>query len=204
MSFLMSDILTTIRNLAVNELGDLADDETSQNEAIYRFVNVVLDKRARQAYIEEFSDALLLAGDNDYTFLKSTVAITDLYEPLGLHATTKYGSTILRRSSFEADMGWIREADNQPINIRGITGLHVLKYLRYPRQVTASGDTIEFPRAAKWDLIFDVVALCKLPKNMYDEFGVIKKEATGTATVKAAINAKGSNSTPPSLLDREV
>lgn len=203
MSFLMSDILSDIRSLAVNELGDLADDETSQNEVIFRFVNIVLDKRARQAYIEEFSDALNITADGDYTFLLNSVSITNMYEPLGVHVTNKYGRTITSRTSFEAPTGWRKESENQLINIRGVTGLHVLKYLRYPSAVTASGDTVEFPRAAKWDIIMDVVALVKLPKNYYAEYDAIKKEATGTATVKASIAAKGTNSAPPSLADRE-
>lgn len=203
MSFLMSDILTTIRDLAVNELGDLGDTEEAQNAAIFRFVNVVLDKRARQAYIEEFSDALNITTDGDYTFLRGTVAITDLYEPLGVHVTDKYGRTIQPRTSFEATPGWRRESDNQLMNIRGVTGLHVMKYLRYPASVDASTDTVEFPRAGKWDIIFDVVALSKLPKNYYQEYDAIKKEATGTATVKASISAKGTNSSPPSMIDRE-
>jgi hypothetical protein len=199
----MSDILTTIRDLAANELGDLADNETAQNAAIFRFVNTVMDKRARQAYIEEFSDALNITADGDYTFLRNSVAIIDLYEPLAVHVTDKYGRTIQSRTSFEAPTGWRRESDNQQMNIRGVSGLHVLKYLRYPAAVDASGDTVEFPRAAKSDIIMDVVALCKLPKNMYSEFDAIKKEATGTATVKASIAAKGTGSAPPSLTDRE-
>lgn len=199
----MSDILTTIRDLAVNELGDLGDTDTNQNAAIFRFVNVVLDKRCRQAYIEEFSDALNITADGDYTFVRNSVDITDLYEPLAVHVTDKYGRTIASRTSFESPTGWRRESDNQLMNIRGVTGLHVLKYLRYPAQIDASTDTVEFPRAAKWDLIFDVVALCKLPKNQYDEFGAIKSRATGTATVKASIAAKGTGSAPPSLTDRE-
>lgn len=203
MSFLMSDILSDIRSLAVNELGDLADDETSQNEVIFRFVNIVLDKRARQAYIEEFSDAVNITADGDYTFLLSAVSISNMYEPLGVHVTNKYGRTITARTSFEAPIGWRRESENQLINIRGVTGLHVLKYLRYPAAVTSSSSTVEFPRAAKWDIIMDAVALIKLPKNYYQEFDAIKKEATGTATVKASIAAKGTNSAPPSLTDRE-
>ena len=203
MPFLMSDILPIIRNLAANELSDLNNDEAEQNAAIFRFVNVVLQKRARQAYIEEFSDALTLVGDDDYTFQLDSTDITNLYEPLGIYITNKYGKTVRKRTSFEDTSGWIREADNQKINIRGFTGAHVLKYLRYPAEVDDSTDSVEFPLAAKWDIIMDVVALAKLPKNYYQEFDAVKKEATGTATVKASIAAKGTNSAPPSLTDRE-
>lgn len=201
--FPMSDILPNIRILSKNELDDLGNSEAEQNETIYRFMNVSMEKRARQAYIEEFSDPLTIAGDGDYTFKRGGVDIDDLYEPLSVHVATKYGKGITPRTNFESTIGWRRESPNQPIDIRGITGEHVLKYLRYPKPITASSDVVEFPRAAKMDLIMDVVALCKLPKNYYQEYDAIKKEATGTATVKAAISAKGTNSSPPSLLDRE-
>ena len=158
MSFLMSDILDDIRTLAANEIEDLSSDTSSQNTAIFRFVNSVLDKRARQAYIEEFSDPLDITGDGDYTFQLNGVDIEDMYEPLGVHVTDKYGRTIQSRTSFEAPTGWRREAENMTINIRGVTGMHVLKYLRYPAEITASTDIVEFPRAGKMDLIMDVVS----------------------------------------------
>lgn len=202
--FLMSVILPDIRRLSVNELGDIGNSEIEQNEAIFSFTNIVLDKRARQAYIEEFSDALNITADGDYTFLLSGVAITDLYEPLAVHVTNKYGKPIQTRTAFDAPTGWRRESNNQPVNIRGVTGLHVLKYLRYPAQITASTDPVEFPRAAKWDLIFDVVGMVKQVKNYYDEATAMRNLATGTATVKASISSRGSNSGPPSILDKET
>lgn len=201
--FLMSVILPDIRRLSVNELRDIGNSEIEQNDAIFSLTNIVLDKRARQAYIEEFSDALNITADGDYTFLLSGVAITDLYEPLAVHVTNKYGKPIQTRTAFDAPTGWRRESDNQPVNIRGVTGLHVLKYLRYPAQITASTDPVEFPRAAKTDIIMDVVSLVKLVKNYYDESNAIKAKATGTATVKASIAAKGTNSAPPSMTDKE-
>ena len=202
MSFLMSDILTPIRNLAVNELGDLADDEGSQNEAIFRFVTIVLRKRARQAYNAAFSDTLNITADGFQTFLKDAVAVTDLFEPLAVYDNA--GRATNKRTAFDAPIGWWRESDNLNIHTKGMTGNHQMKYIRYPLLVDAAGDTVEYPLAGQWDLIMDVVALIKLPKNFYQEFDAIKKEATGTATVKASIAAKGTNSSPPSLTDREV
>jgi len=49
----------------------------------------------------------------------------------------------------------------------------------------------------------DVVGLCKYPKNYYQEAEAVRNLATGTATVKAAIAAQGTNSAPPSETDRE-
>lgn len=201
--FPMSDILDDIRVLASNEIEDLGRDVNSQNAAIFRFTNIVMEKRARQAYIVEWSDPLNIAADGKQTFLRNGIPITDLYEPLGMNMSTNFGAQVPKRYSFETSNGWIHEADNTPIDTRGLTGSYVLKYLRYPAKITAVTDTVEFPRAAKWDLIFDVVALCKLPKNYYEEFAAIKSRATGTTTVKAAIAAKGTNSAPPSILDRE-
>lgn len=201
MSFLMSGVLDDIRTLAANELGDLGDDATTQNAAIFRFVNIILDKRVRQAYNVAFCDPLNIVSDGYQTFMKGAVAVTDMYEPLGIYGPA--GDQTQKRMSYDAPNGWLRESDNLNIHTKGMTGSHILKYIKYPAAITASTDTVEFPRAGKWDLIFDVVGLCKLPKNYYEEFAAIKGRATGTSTVKASIAAKGTNSSPPSMTDKE-
>jgi hypothetical protein len=201
MSFLMSDILDDIRTLSANELEDLGSDSDTQNAAIFRFTNIILDKRVRQAYNVAFSDPLTIAADGFQTFLKDTVAVTDMYEPLGIYGPS--GTQTLKRTSWDAPDGWWRESDNLSIHTKGLTGANTLKYIRYATAVSASTDTVEYPRAGKWDLIYDVVAMVKLIKNYYQESDYIKAKATGTATVKASISAKGSNSAPPSPVDRE-
>lgn len=201
MSFLMSDILTTIRDLAAMEIEDLGSDSTAQNAAIFRFTTVVLRKRARQAYIVETSDALTISGDGYQTFLKDAVAV-QMYEPLAIYGPS--GSGINKRTSWDAPVGWFRESENNLIHAKSMTGSHTLKYLKYPEPITASTDTVDFPLAAQMDIIMDVVSLVKLIKNYYEESNAIKAKATGTATEKATINARGQgNFSPPSLLDKE-
>lgn len=201
MAFLMSDILDDIRTLAANEIEDLGSDSTTQNAAIFRFVNMVLDKRARQAYNVAFSDTLNIAADGYQTFKKDTSDITDLYEPLDIYGPT--GTQTAKRTSYDGPKGWWRESDNLEIHTKQLTGDHTLKYIRYAATITTSTDTIEYPRAGKADLIYDVVALVKLIKNFYQESDAIKARATGTATTRAAIDAKGSISAPPSVADKE-
>jgi len=202
MAFPMSDILPIIRKLAEMELEDLGTDESTQNSIICQLTTVVLRKRARQAYLVETSDTLDITSDGYQTFLKNGQPITDMYEPLGIYGPLGY--LALKRSSWDAPEGWWREAENQPIHTKRMTGVHYLKYLRYPKPVASQNDTVEFPLAGQWDLIMDVVALCKLPKNFYQEYDAVKKNATGTATIKATINARGStNWSPPSEKDKE-
>lgn len=201
MSFLMSDILDDIRTLAANEIEDLGSDSTTQNAAIFRFVDIVLDKRVRQAYNVAFSDVLNITSDGFQTFQRGATTITDLYEPLGLYDSNNRQT--LKRTAWDAPNGWWRESDNLEIHTKGLTGNHTLKYIRYPTAITVSGDTVEYPRAGKWDIIFDVVRLCKMPKNFYEEAAAMGALATGTATVKASISAKGTNSAPPSMTDKE-
>lgn len=201
MSFPMSDILDDIRTLAVNEIEDMGTDTTSQNEAIFRFVNIVLDKRVRQAYNVAFSDPLNITTDGYQTFQRGGMNVTDLYEPLGLYDANN--KQTLKRTAWDQPKGWWRESDNLQIHTKGMTGNHTLKYIRYAAPVNSQNDIVEYPRAGKWDLIFDVVRLCKLPKNFYDEAAAMGALATGTATVKASIAAKGTNSAPPSPTDKE-
>lgn len=197
MSFLMSDILTPIRDLAAMELADLGDDETAQNEAIYRFVNTVLRKRARQAYIVEITDPLNIVADGYQAF-----DVANMYEPLAIYGPTDKVTN--KRSSWDNPAGWWRPSEFQNIHTRGMTGNHTLHYLRYPATVTDSTDTVEFPLAGQMDLIMDVVSMIKLIKNYYSESDAVKARATGTATIKATINARGQgNYSPPSPLDKE-
>lgn len=199
--FLMSDILDDIRTLAVNELDDLSPDPDAQNQAIFRFVNIVLDKRARQAYNVETSDPLTISGDGYQSFLKGGNPIEDMYEPLGLYDAQ--GRQAYRRTTWDSLKGWWREADNQMIHTKGLNGEYTLKYIRYPSHVTSESSAVEFPRAGKWDLIYDVVGMIKLIKNFYEESEYVKRQATGIATTKASEAAQGSMFDPPSRDDRE-
>jgi hypothetical protein len=204
MSFIMSEILSTIRTLTQNELGDLGDSETEQNNAIFGFTNVVLRKRARQAYQTQWSDVLNITTNGYQTFNANGSLIADLYEPLMLYNVSgSREAQTAKRPSFDIGNGWFRDAENQSIHTYGLTGNHKLHYIRYPAVISVSSDTIEFPKAGQWDLIMDVVALCKLPKNFYQEYDAVKKNATGTATVKASMAARGTNSAPPSIADKE-
>lgn len=202
--FLMSDILDKIRTLAVMELGDLADDETSQNAAIFGFTTVALRKRAKQANNIQWSDTLNIASNGYQSFLTGGSAINDLYQPVMVwDVSGARERQTNRRSSFDLGNGWYREAENTQIHTYGLTGNHKLQYIRYPAAVTSSSSTVEFPLAGQMDLIMDVVALIKLPKNMYEEYGAVKAQATGVATVKAAIDAVGRSQVTPTLEDRE-
>lgn len=204
MSFFMSDILTTIRDLAVNELEDLDESESVQNDAIYRFVNIVMRKRAKQANNVQWSDALSIASNGYQTFLVSAVAISNMFQPLMVWDMTAREKQTRQRNSFDGGNGWYREADNQLIHTYGLTGSHKLQFIRYPATITASSDTVEMPLSGQWDVVFDVAKLIKYPKNFYNEADAMGKQATGIATVKASIAAQGKGNPNPDLNDKEV
>lgn len=196
-------LITIIRDECVNELGDIGDTETEQNDALYRFLNIILRKRARQAYIVAFSDALTISADGYQAFVRGAIAVKDeIYEPQGLF-TSSTTVAVQKRTAWDAPTGWIHEDPYSQIHTKGISGSHVLKYLRYPANVSVTGDTLEFPQAGYWDLIYDVAGMVKLVKNFVDEAAAIRGIATGKASVKAGIASKGTNSAPPSMTDAE-
>lgn len=198
------ELITIIRDECANELGDIGNGEVQQNEALYRFLNIVLRKRARQAFIVAFSDSLTIALDGYQAFVRGSTAIVDeMYEPQGLY-TSPATVQVQKRTAWDAPTGWIHEDPYSQIHTKGVSGSHVLKYLRYPANVALTGDTVEFPQAGYWDLIYDVASMVKLVKNAYDEAAAVRNIATGTAAVKASTAAKGTNSAPPSPLDKEV
>lgn len=195
MSFAMNDILPTIRSLAQMELGDIGDNEGEQNDMIFRLTNVVLRKRARQAYVVEMSPPLEILTSGYQSFVT-----TNMYEPLDIYNAS--GRKAKKRSSWDAPIGWWRSSEYQGIHTKGMTGSHTLHYLRYPSAVTSDTSLVEFPMAGQMDLIMDVVQMIKLVKNYYSESDAIKARATGTAAIKASIAAKGTYNSPPSLEDK--
>lgn len=201
------ELIDIIRDECAMELGDLGNSETEQNDTLYRFLNVVLRKRVRQAFKVAFSDSLTISADGYQTFLRGSVDVTtELYEPQGVfpYSGGADGVAAQKRTSWEAPTGWIHEDAYSQIHTRGLSGSYRLKYLRYPANVSASGDVLEYPQAGYWDLIYDVASMVKLIKNAYDESIAVRNLATGTASVKASTSSKGTNSSPPSPLDKEV
>jgi hypothetical protein len=199
MSFLMSDILSRIRTLSANELEDLSSDEAVQNTAIFGLVTVTLREMAKQANNVEWSDALNIASNSYQTFLRSTTAITDMFQPIGVYDVSGTREEPVRqRTSFDLGNGWYRESDNQKIHTYGLTGNHKLQYIRYPAAVTASGDMVEIPLASQKELIMRVIAMIKLIKNFYQESEYIKAQVNPASTVNAALGAMGKLPPQPS------
>lgn len=203
MSFLMSDILQTIRDLSANEIEDLGTDPNTQNAAIFRIVTSVLREMVKEANNVEWSDELNISSNGYQTFTRASSAITDMYLPIGVYNVTgAREKPTTKRTSFDIGMGWYRESDNQKIHTYGLTGNHKLQYIRYPVAVTASGDTVELPLASQRELIMRVVSTAKLVKNFYQESEAVKAQANKSATVRAAMAAKGNLPSQPSMTDR--
>lgn len=197
-------LATIIKQLAQNDIQDLGNDD-AQNSFIFQYLNIIMWELAKIAELTTYSDALAISGNGYVTFLKGGVSIDNtMFEPKVLYNASNVAQT--KRTSFEQNNGWIREAQDLQIHVQGLTaGSYTLKYLRYPKQVTVASDVIEFASSANATICKQVVALIKLSKNSYAGFQTMDAAAKAGMGLAAqgAISAKstGSTGTPLGPMD---
>lgn len=201
-------LATIIKKLCAMDLEEIGSDDDTQNTHIFQFMNIILMKLARMAYNVEFSDAKTISTDGYVTFQLNGTDIDNLYEPLTIVDTTPLENEMQKRTSYSGPKGWWRESNNLGIHVRGITGSYKMKYIRYPKLITLTTDTVELPPSGYDALIKDVVSLIKLAPNSYagsEYVGGLAKQAYGGVT-QGAISARGTGNSgqPPSAQDTSV
>jgi ABC-type uncharacterized transport system permease subunit len=194
----LAAIITQLSEMDVEDLG------TNPNTFIYTYMNIAMMKLARVAYQVKFSDALQISSNGPVTFQTAGVDISDLYEPQSIYTSTD--SEIAKRTSYAAPVGWWREAENQPIHVRGLpSGLYTLKYIKYPARVSIETDPVEFPPSGYDALIKEVVSLIKYSKNSYSgaEFAKAQANASMGMATQGSISARGTmgGGQPPGPVD---
>lgn len=199
-------ILTVVRTVNKMDIDYLGADDTAQNQMLFQFLNVALWNLARLCYNTEVSDVVNITDDGPVEFTRGSAAITNMYEPLRLVRIDGGREVeVNKRSSDTAPIGWYCESPNQPIHVRGSTGQHRLKYIRYPRQVTQETDPVDCPESGYKALIMEISALVKDVKNFYQEAEAMAANAKSgySAITQAAISGRGPSSggMPPSFDD---
>lgn len=154
-----SELATIIKKIAVSDVAELGNSDSAQNTYIYDYLSRALRELAAIAFVTRVSDALNITADGYQTFLRSSVAIDDLYEPLRILNSS--GTETARRVSYSAPTGWFRESHNSSIHTKNMTGNHTLHYKAYPAKVTADGSTVEFPDSGFMGLCFWTAAMIK-------------------------------------------
>lgn len=160
------DLIVSIKQMRAMDMEELGADE-NQTTALLGYISQAMTYLAHVAYITRDSDVLTIAADGYQTFMRSTVAITDLYSPLRILDST--GFEAKKRTSYTESRGWYRESNNAMIHTKQLTGAHTLQYVAYPAAVTQTADIPEFPEAADWGLKFWVCALVLESRNAYAE-----------------------------------
>lgn len=199
-------LATIIKKLVQMDLEELGPDDDTQNSYIFQFMNVIMLKMARMAYNVEFSDAKTISADGYVTFQLNGSDIANLFEPMTLLDANN--AEVIKRTSYSAPKGWFREANNLGVHVRGLIGTYTLKYIRYPKLVTLTTDTVEIPPIGYDALIKDVISLIKLAPNSYagsEYVGGLAKQAYGGVT-QGAISARGTGNSgqPPGVADTAV
>lgn len=152
-----SDLITPITKYVASYIEELGSTSATQNVLLFSYITLALKKLAHVAYKSRTSSVLSITADGDQTFLIGGAAITDLYSPLRILDSTN--KEIVKRTSYSAPTGWYRESYNSSIHTKNMTGNHTLMYIAYPADVTATGDTIDFPPAGNMGLIYYVCAM---------------------------------------------
>lgn len=201
-------LAAAIKQMAQNDVPDLGND-TAQNNFIFLYLNLALTELARLAFLVTYSDTLAVTTTGWYDFLKNAASIqTTLFEPQLILPFPESGSTsYIKRTSYEAPVGWWRESQDQGVHIKGLeAGNYTLKYLRYPKQITIATDIVEFPTSGNATLCKTVVGMIKLSKNSYAGMQALDSSAKQSmgAAAQGSISAKGTNSSGQPLNTADV
>jgi hypothetical protein len=195
-------LATLIKQMIKMDLAEIGENSEAQNTYIYDFMSRSMQKMARLAYITRISDPLTISADGFATFKLSAADIADMYEPLRILDST--GREVAKRNSFGAPKGWWKESANSQIHVKGLNGSHILHYIKYPKEITASSDIPEFPPSAYMGLVYDTMGMIKESKNYYDEANNMYLLARThlKIAVKANEDARGfTGGRPPSIND---
>lgn len=200
-------LATIILKAAEMDVPDLGADSATQNSYIYQFLNLVMLKYFRIAYIETFSDTLAISSSGYVQFKTNSALITDMAEPMTLlDMGTANETEVIKRTSYSAPKGWYRGSQNQDIHVRGLSGNYKLVYLRYPALVTLDSDIIEFPPSAYSMLVKEVISMIKYAKNSYQgsEFFDAKAKADMGTAAQGSISARGTGSSGQPLGAQDI
>lgn len=201
-------LATIILKAAEMDVPDLGADSTTQNSYIYQFLNLVLMKYARVAYVETFSDTLAISTNGYVQFMTGNALITDMFEPEKILDMDNGEAEVQKRTSYSAPSGWWRGAQNQDIHVRGLSGNYKLVYLKYPARVTLDTNVIEFPPSGYDMLVKEVVSMIKWAKNSYGgaDFFDSKAKVSLSEATQGAVSARGTGSSgqPPGPNDTQI
>lgn len=190
-------LATQIKMACKKDVIDLGED-IDQDFYIFNWMNYFMLQNAKKIRRTVTSDALAISSTGYVSFLVSSQAITDMYEPYQmLDANDK---AVSRRTTFDnPQTGWYREDGYSDIHVRLLNGVYRLKYIKYPDKITLGTQTPDLPPAMYGELISWVCSRIKYTKNFVDESKAMLEDAQAVrlAGVKAAVSAMGSNAQSP-------
>ena len=170
------DVITMVKIMNAMDGEEVGSTDAAQTSSYIIFINRALKELAHLAYRTRISDTLNIITYGDQTFKKNSTDIDDLYSPLRIISDTT-NKPILKRTAFDAPLGWWRESDAQSINTKGMTGNHKLHYVGYPTAVVDSNSVLDFPEAGVMGLIFWVIGIAKEARNAFADSNAMYQRA---------------------------
>lgn len=175
--------------MAASDVKQLGTADAAQNTYLFKYASRALKELAHISYQTRITQALNIVADGDQAFQYNNVAITDLYSPLRILNAS--GNEVQKRTAYAAPTGWWKESAGNTINTKSMTGNHTLHYIRYPSDVTATADPVEFPDSGMMGLAFWVCGIIKESANGYEESNVMYQRARDRLKIAVQANIDG-------------
>lgn len=204
MPYTAGQLATIIKMAAKKDMPDFGDDD-EQNTYIFYWLNLYMFQFAKAIRKTKTSDALTISANGYVDFLVSGQVIADMYEPYQiLDANDKAAA---KRTSFDnTSPGWYREDAFSQVHVRGLTGAHRLKYIKYPDPITLSTQVPEIAPASYAEVVSWIVGKLKITKNYLEESQALLNDAQSVnlAKVKASQSGMGTNAQQPGPDDAKL
>jgi hypothetical protein len=187
-AFTVGELTSQIKMESKMSLGQLG---AAADTYIFYYITEALWELAGEIKKKKTTDPLIVTSNGYVNFKIGGNNIEDLYSPLRILIANEDGTEFVKRTSFVAPNGWIRETQNDPIHIKG-TGVYVLQYIAYPNKVTSIDQSVDIP-STSYGLLKDRV-IARIKGSLNDLEGIT--QAVGLANSKIPILTESSKNAP--------
>lgn len=186
----VGELTSQIKREGKMNIAHLGND-SDQNTYIWYYLTLAMWKYVGLVYKKRVSDPLVVSSDDYVTFQVDGADIEDFYAPIRIFVNNELGKTLLKRTSFEAPVGWFIESANDRIHIKG-TGTYVLSYRAYPAKATSATQVLEWPQSSYDLLMFETIG--KIKESLNDTDGAAQAYAIADKHIPILVKSNMDNS----------
>jgi hypothetical protein len=196
-NFTVGELTSQIKKMGSLNIAHLGNGD-SQDIYIWYYITLAMWKYAFLVAITRTSEALTVGADGYVTFQRDGQAVEDLYEVVRIFDAANPKKPLIKRTSWEAPVGFWRDSANSKVHING-AGTYIMQYKGYPAKVTGAAQTLEWP-STSFDLLqYETIGKIKESLNDLEGAAAAYKIADGLVPVlaKASVDAYASGGYKP-------